>query len=259
MLEIPSRIEPALLEGHFPERLVNLAGDLKDGARDRGRILHPQTLAELADMVRVPNSYYSNLIEGDKTRPPDIERALKELNSYHSDLAKASKALPADIHLAEEGKLDAVKPAKRSLAIEAGIHVFGCKSGSIGTLTRARSPLTEQVCQTPDLFRPFQIAGITPCHSSVVVEREQVQPAVVEQGPHIGVSSQDVRHRLAGCLDTDRQAQRVMGIALSLMDRLPRQASPQGAAIAFDHADTASDIVQQLVAGAEGSGATVDP
>ncbi len=40
------------------------------------RALHPHTAAALADLVRVMNTYYSNLIEGHDTRPRDIERAL---------------------------------------------------------------------------------------------------------------------------------------------------------------------------------------
>ena len=32
--------------------------------------------ANLADLVRMANTYYSNLIEGHNTRPKDIERAL---------------------------------------------------------------------------------------------------------------------------------------------------------------------------------------
>lgn len=98
MLETPARIEPALFEEYLPEQLVNLAGELSDAARDLGRTLHPQTRSELADMVRVLNSYYSNLIEGHNTRPRDIERVLA-------------------------GELEAVEPARRSLAVEASIHV----------------------------------------------------------------------------------------------------------------------------------------
>ncbi len=37
--------------------------------------LHPDSAAELADLVRVMNCYYSNLIEGHNTRPRDIELA----------------------------------------------------------------------------------------------------------------------------------------------------------------------------------------
>jgi hypothetical protein len=38
--------------------------------------LHPRTAAHLADLVRIMNTGYSNLIEGHDTRPRDIERAL---------------------------------------------------------------------------------------------------------------------------------------------------------------------------------------
>ena len=98
MLETPSRIEPARLEETVPPATADLAGELMTRARDLGRQLHPATRAELADMVRVLNSYYSNLIEGHKTRPRDIERAMND-------------------------DLDAVEPERRALAQEARIHV----------------------------------------------------------------------------------------------------------------------------------------
>jgi Fic family protein len=41
-----------------------------------GDALHPKTAANLAELVRVMNTYYSNVIEGHDTRPRDIERAL---------------------------------------------------------------------------------------------------------------------------------------------------------------------------------------
>ncbi|MER8589091.1 MULTISPECIES: hypothetical protein [unclassified Mesorhizobium] len=41
-----------------------------------GKSLHSRTAANLAHLVRIMNTYYSNLIEGHDTRPRDIERAL---------------------------------------------------------------------------------------------------------------------------------------------------------------------------------------
>lgn len=56
--------------------------------------LHPESAAELADLVRMMNSYYSNLIEGHNTRPKDIERALAgaELEPETRPLALEAKA-----------------------------------------------------------------------------------------------------------------------------------------------------------------------
>ena len=39
-------------------------------------MLHPRTASKLADLVRIMNTDYSNLIEGHHTRPRDIEQAL---------------------------------------------------------------------------------------------------------------------------------------------------------------------------------------
>lgn len=73
--ETPSRIEPARLEeptGPIADTIVELAAS----AVTLGKALHPRTAGNLADLVRIMNTYYSNLIEGHNTRPRDIERAL---------------------------------------------------------------------------------------------------------------------------------------------------------------------------------------
>jgi Fic family protein len=74
-LETPYRIEPALLEG-LPAHLADLVAEATKSASRLGNALHPKTAASLAQMVRIMNTYYSNLIEGNATRPRDIERAL---------------------------------------------------------------------------------------------------------------------------------------------------------------------------------------
>lgn len=95
--ETPQRIEPALIEGDIPEQVAALAVELTAAAASFGNALHPRAAASLADLVRIMNAYYSNLIEGHNTRPADIVRAL-------------------------EGHLDA-NPERRDLQIEAAAHV----------------------------------------------------------------------------------------------------------------------------------------
>ena len=75
-LVVPSRIEPARLEDGIPLDLVETANRLILASQQLGRNLPARTLADLAAMVRMMNSYYSNRIEGNNTRPRDIERAL---------------------------------------------------------------------------------------------------------------------------------------------------------------------------------------
>lgn len=94
MLETPARIEPCFFEEHIPASLADLSVDIQREATKLGQGLHPDSAAELADLVRVMNCYYSNLIEGHNTRPRDIERALAgaELEEETRPLALEARA-----------------------------------------------------------------------------------------------------------------------------------------------------------------------
>ena len=73
--ESPTRIEPARIEALTGD-LPDLVADLSARAEVLGKALHRTTATHLAGLVRIMNTYYSNLIEGHNTRPRDIERAL---------------------------------------------------------------------------------------------------------------------------------------------------------------------------------------
>lgn len=94
MLETPGRIEPCFFEEQIPASLADLSVDIQREAARLGQGLHPDSAAELADLVRVMNCYYSNLIEGHNTRPRDIERALAgaELEAETRPLALEARA-----------------------------------------------------------------------------------------------------------------------------------------------------------------------
>src|SRR5208282_6916130 len=74
-IETVDRIEPALLED-APANITDVVAELSAKAATLGSALNPRTASNLADLVRIMNTYYSNLIEGHDTRPRDIERAL---------------------------------------------------------------------------------------------------------------------------------------------------------------------------------------
>jgi|SRR5579883_631469 len=111
MLETVQRIEPARPE-ELSEELTDALADLVSAATKLGQALHPKTAANLASLVRIANTHYSNLIEGHNTRPKDIERALagdldrdKERRNLQIEAA-AHVRLQAEIdRLAAEGKL----------------------------------------------------------------------------------------------------------------------------------------------------------
>jgi Fic family protein len=107
-LAIPYRqYDPSLLEPMRPNRsrhLEDLAIDLatKTGALTQG--LHPIVVQSLGTLVRSMNCYYSNLIEGHRTTPRDIERAL--VQDFSSDLAQRNLQLEAKAHIEVQTLLD---------------------------------------------------------------------------------------------------------------------------------------------------------
>ncbi|HEU5075393.1 MAG TPA: Fic family protein [Polyangiaceae bacterium] len=76
-METPYRIEPTRLES-YSETLANSLAEVMRISTQLAQRLNPATAATLAELLRLTNSYYSNLIEGNVTRPRDIERALAE-------------------------------------------------------------------------------------------------------------------------------------------------------------------------------------
>jgi Fic family protein len=73
----PSAMEPLLPQGRR-ERLAELSREIwQASGRLAGQVHSPLVLQRVAALVREMNCYYSNLIEGHKTVPRDIERALK--------------------------------------------------------------------------------------------------------------------------------------------------------------------------------------
>lgn len=108
MIETPGRIEPCFFEETIPSTLADLSVEIQREATLLGRGLHPDSAAELADMVRVMNCYYSNLIEGHNTRPRDIERALAgaEIEPETRPLALEARA-----HVIVQREIDAMHRA----------------------------------------------------------------------------------------------------------------------------------------------------
>jgi len=103
LIETPNRIEPCLFDDRVPADLADLAVELRAAAQGLGVGLHPDSAAELADLVRVMNCYYSNLIEGHNTRPRDIELALM---GAEIDEAARPLALEARAHVVVQRLID---------------------------------------------------------------------------------------------------------------------------------------------------------
>ena len=103
LAETPSRLEPCLLE-NVPVEITDTLAALTAAAERLGNRLHPSTVANLADLVRVMNCYYSNLIEGHNTTPRDIERALA--NDLDGEEIRRNLQIEARAHIRVQRMID---------------------------------------------------------------------------------------------------------------------------------------------------------
>lgn len=80
----PSEMEP-LLPSRAPD-LEDIAREVATQSAALGGQLHAVTQQAVIELLRIINSYYSNLIEGHSTHPVDIERAMHQ--DYSTDSVK---------------------------------------------------------------------------------------------------------------------------------------------------------------------------
>lgn len=109
MIETPQRIEPARLED-IPEAVSDLVAELSAASAKLESALNPRTAASLAQLVRIMNSYYSNLIEGHNTRPKDIERALA--GQLDANVERRNLQLEAAAHVRVQTEIDRLHAAQ---------------------------------------------------------------------------------------------------------------------------------------------------
>ncbi len=107
-MAVPYRqYDPSLLEPVYPQRsrqLEDLAVDLAAKAGNLTRGLHPTIVESLGALVRSMNCYYSNLIEGHRTTPRDIERAL--IQDFSTNPEQRDLQLEAKAHIEVQTLLD---------------------------------------------------------------------------------------------------------------------------------------------------------
>jgi Fic family protein len=102
-VESVDRIEPTLIED-APVAITDVVAELAAKAATLGSVLNPRTASNLADLVRIMNTYYSNLIEGHNTRPRDIERALA--GKLDKDEGRRNLQLEARAHVRVQSDID---------------------------------------------------------------------------------------------------------------------------------------------------------
>jgi Fic family protein len=103
MIETVQRIEPARLE-QAPDDISNVLAELAAASAKLGHALNPRAARNLAALVRIMNTYYSNVIEGHDTRPQDIERALA--GEFDNDRERRNLQIEAAAHVRVQAEID---------------------------------------------------------------------------------------------------------------------------------------------------------
>lgn len=95
-------IEP--LFPHNKPVLEELALHVASQSASLVNALHPKTLNAIEEQLRIVNSYYSNLIEGNSTHPFDIEQATQE--HYSTDAARRNLQRESVAHIICQNKIE---------------------------------------------------------------------------------------------------------------------------------------------------------
>ena len=153
LIESVQRIEPARLET-VPEAVSDIVAELAAAAALLGQALHPRTAANLAGLVRIMNSYYSNLIEGHNTRPREIERALA--GRFDADQERRNLQIEAAAHVRVQAVVDLAAaedrmPEPASVELIAWLHHEFYRDAPEQAL-RMRGK-TREFVMTPGVFR----------------------------------------------------------------------------------------------------------
>ena len=100
----PTRIEPARIEENVGVELAEAGMKLAKASEKLGGGLPSATLGQVAAMVRVMNSYYSNRIEGNNTRPREIEAALA--GTFDEDPRRRALQQESAAHVRLQAEID---------------------------------------------------------------------------------------------------------------------------------------------------------
>lgn len=99
-LDHPDQLEPLLPNEAAMEPVLEKAHDLRTGAARLAGACQPAVSHELTGLLAAMNSYYSNKIEGEHTRPIEIGQALAQ--AFSKDTAKARLQRLAVAHIETE-------------------------------------------------------------------------------------------------------------------------------------------------------------
>jgi hypothetical protein len=147
----------ALVEPLLPDLrnqvLIDLATQLWVESTALNCNLHFATILGIGDLVRTMNCYYSNLIEGHRTHPIDIERALAQ--DFSIDPRQRELQLEAKAHIEVQREIDLGNTRAQVVSEEylKWIHYEFCTRLPSSMLVLKNSQASRQVQIVPGQWR----------------------------------------------------------------------------------------------------------
>ena len=160
----PAHFEPLMPADHVVGPLLEKASDLTRAAVALSSSSGALAQQELRGLLRAMNSYYSNRIEGEHTRPSEIERALQQDFSDNADLARRQRLAVAHVHAEQvcestldtlAGQADGVTPIRWLYSPEALLWMHG---QLFAELPQADRQLADGSMMTAGAWRERQVA-----------------------------------------------------------------------------------------------------
>lgn len=200
--------DPADMEPLLPEDadggLAALGWEMVRRAERLGGALHPATAAGLSGIVRVMNSYYSHLIEGQPTRPADLHAVL----CGHSEGSRDRRNLQQlhFAHMATQEAMTAELAGDASTPIVSGEFLGGLHHRFYSGLPDSARTMEGHDGQVhpvePGKWRDFNVSvgrHLAPAHEAVPAFMARLEkfysPQVRETGPSL-VACAAAHHRL---------------------------------------------------------------
>jgi len=170
--------------------------DLIKKSSELGGMVHPVTRQKLKKVLKITNSYYSNLLEGNKTTPYDIERAMQ--NDYFSDPVKRELQLESKIHVDVQTEIEQ-ELFKTNIEIVSQNFI---KSIHLKFYSKLPQKTRENIIVQPGIFRNHEVIvgkHVAPAHESIpiLLERfENIYSPNKLYGIHIFSGAAASHHRL---------------------------------------------------------------
>jgi Fic family protein len=205
--DAPHQFEPLMVEESKLAPLLERASDLTRAATALGTTSGKAAQVELRALLRSMNSYYTNRIEGEHTRPSDIERALQQDFSANPDLARKQRLAIA--HIRTEQSCEAEVERRVAASVDKGARwlyspdALAWLHGALfSDLPAGDLKLSDGALIVPGQFRKRTVAvgrheAPTPKSLAVFIERWAQAYGHVRRGEASIVALAASHHRLA--------------------------------------------------------------